>query len=75
MKEKSENCEPRGPGSDRKIRIQDQIVASEAGLAKLRAELVPEPWREKHPHNQVIDLEGTPLKEGWVRSIVKGLSP
>ena len=37
-RKKSGNRDPRGPRSDRRRQIQDQIDAYEAGLAKLRAD-------------------------------------
>ena len=58
--------EPRGPKNDWPRQIQDQIVVYEEGLAKLRTKWAPEPRREKHPQNQVIDLEKGDQK--WGRS-------
>ena len=61
-RKKPGNFEPRGPRTDRRRQIQDQIAAYIAGLAKLGETLAPKPRKEKHPRNQVIDMEGTPSR-------------
>ena len=42
------NCESRGSKSDKRKQIQEQIAAYEAGLAKFRAKLAPEPRTKKY---------------------------